>query len=143
MHTLTIMSSAADCDTTCTPVQESSYTSTSNVQEISNTPIYASVNNEIMCTCTTMQGSSYTTVNDEITSTPVQESSYITDNNEIASIPVEESSNPVTNMVSDSCHSTCTPVEESSYMHDHNEMVCIVVTPWDDYHRLQESYNTN
>ena len=157
MHSLTIMSSAADCDTrTYTPMQESSYTSASNVQESSNT-VYAPVKNEI--TSTPVQGSSYTTVNNEITSTPVEESGYITDNNKIT--PVEESSNPVTNKISDTCHSTCnpvqessghttvnnkitcTPVEESSYMHDHSEMICIMVIPWDDYHRPQESYNTN
>ena len=144
MHTLTIMSSAADCDTTCTSMQESNYTSASNVQESSNT-IYASINSAIMCTTMQELQGSYTTVNKEITSSPM-----------------EESSNPVTNKISDTCHGTrnpvqesssyttvnnveitCTPVEESSYIHN-NEMICVMVTqsPWNGYHRPQESYAT-
>ena len=57
MHTSSIMSTAADCDTTWTPVQESSYASLHKI------------------TCTPVQESSYASVNNDIKCTPLQKSS--------------------------------------------------------------------
>lgn len=101
LHSLVIMSSATDCDTTCTPVQESSYILDCNVQDsccynallhngITSTPAQVIFN----LSCIPMQeSSSYTTVNNEISSTTIQESSYIAVKSEITSISVQESSN--------------------------------------------------